>query len=108
MAEKLVYYVTVFLSLMAITLLIANIVLIEENHTLQNELAQRQAVINDGANLSQFDQGLVNTLASLATKNDDRDLRALLTTQGFVIKQNAEQQVGSDKISAPEDNRSKK
>lgn len=85
MAEKLTYWMTVFLSVISIVLLIGNIIMIETNHGLQDEATHRQSVINDGVKLTQFDQSLVNLLADLATKNDDRDIRALLTTQGITI-----------------------
>lgn len=86
MNEKTAYWASVVLSTLALVLMIASVFLINGNRDLQAEVAQRQAIINSGINLSQLNQSLVQALADASIKDDDKQIRDLLAAQGITIK----------------------
>ncbi len=97
MDDKAAYWASVGLSALALLLLVTNVALVSGNRNLQIEINQRQAAINNGVNLSQLNNGLVQALADIAVKNDDKDVRDLLTTQGISLKPKAEQKTDAAK-----------
>jgi hypothetical protein len=86
MDEKLAYWGSVLLSALALILIVANISLSNSNRVLQQDVAQRQAALAGGQQLSQFNQNLVQTLAEAAYKNNNSQIRDLLNTQGITVK----------------------
>ena len=86
MNEKLLYNGTLACCAMALILLIADISLATTNRKAQVDVGQRQSAIADGQSLSQLNQGLVRTLAEAALKNNNLELRDLLTSQGITLK----------------------
>ena len=86
MQEKLTYWLSVFFSMGSLALLVSNVFVINANHGLQEHISERQKTIANGQSLSQFGTNFVHTLADAAIKQNDRDIRALLSTQGLTIK----------------------
>ncbi len=86
MKEKLPYWASVLLSAVAIVLLVVNISLANSNRVKQADLSQRQTTITEGQSLAQFNQGLVQALAETSLKNNDLQVRDLLTGQGITLK----------------------
>ncbi len=86
MKEKLPYWASVLLSAVAIVLLVVNISLANANRLKQADLSQRQTTITEGQSLAQFNQGLVQSLAETSLKNNDLQVRDLLTGQGITLK----------------------
>jgi hypothetical protein len=86
MKEKLAYQASVFFSVVAVVLLVVNISLANINRAKQNDVAQRQSTIASGQTLAQLNQGLVRAIADQSIKNNDSQLRDLLTSQGISLK----------------------
>jgi len=58
------------------------------NQSLQKEVSDRQQAINQGLALAQLNTRLVNTLATIATRDNDAKIKDLLTQQGFTLTTN--------------------
>jgi len=86
MDEKALYWTSVVFGVLALLLLIANVVLIDNNHSLQHKLMDRQQEINQGDNLGRLNQNLAQALAQTAVRDDDNKIRDLLKEQGIMIK----------------------
>ncbi len=86
MDDKVAYWASVALSALALLLLVMDIALVNGNRQLQTEVNQRQVTINNGVNLSQINQGLVQALADASVKDNDKDIRDLLAAQGITVK----------------------
>ena len=86
MNEKLPYWVSVGFSALALVLLIVNVSLLNVNRTIQLDVTQRQSTISGGQALSQVNQGLVQAMAEAAVKNNNIQMRDLLTAQGITLK----------------------
>ena len=86
MKEKLPYWASVILSAFALVLLVVNITVANANRAKQQELAQGQSKIASGQTLAQLNQGLVQAIAEASLKNNDLQLRDLLTMQGITLK----------------------
>ena len=97
MDEKTTYWASVTLGALALVLLVINISLINGNRHTQDDLNQRQAIINSGVTLSQVNKGLVQALADASVKSGDNEVRDLLAAQGITIKPNAK----SEKVDEP-------
>ncbi len=90
MDDKAAYWASVGLSALALLLLITNVALVNSNRNLQTEASQRQNTINNAVNLSQLNSSLVQALADASIKDNDKDIRDLLASQGITIKPKAE------------------
>ncbi|MFA4993918.1 MAG: hypothetical protein WC521_01240 [Bdellovibrionales bacterium] len=86
MNEKLVYQASVLFSALAVVLLVVNVSLASINRSKQNDVAQRQSTIVSGQTLAQLNQGLVRAIAETSLKNNDLQLRDLLSSQGISLK----------------------
>ncbi len=86
MKEKLAYQASVFFSVVAVVLLVVNVSLANVNRSKQNDIAKRQNDITSGQTLAQLNQGLVRAIADQSIKNNDSQLRDLLTSQGITLK----------------------
>ena len=71
---------------MAIALIVADLSLSTSNRALQADVSQRQATIAEGQSLSQLNQELVQTMAEAVVKNNNLELRDLLSAQGITLK----------------------
>jgi hypothetical protein len=90
MDEKITYWAAVAFGALALVLLVLNISFINGNRALQDEINQRQAVLNRGQTLNQVNQGLVQALANVAVKDNDAQVRDLLAAQGITLKSKAD------------------
>lgn len=88
MTDKIMYWVTVLFSGLAVLLIIVNMAVVSGNRTLDIEVKTRQMAIDTAARLSQLNQNLAQALAEASVKNDDQQIRDLLTSQGISIKSN--------------------
>ena len=73
------------LGIAALILVVLNATLILGNEDRQAEVNQRQQYISQSVQLSRVSQAMVNALAQAAVKNDDKDIRELLTSSGITI-----------------------
>jgi len=96
MDEKTTYWASIVLGAFALVLLVINVSLINGNRHMQDEINQRQSVINGGVTLSQVNKGLVQALADVSVKNGDTEVRDLLAAQGITIKPNSKNEKTDD------------
>ena len=73
----------VALSVITLILVVAYIVLVQDDHTMQAEVNQRQQFINQSIQLGRVDEALIRALAANAGKDDK--LRELLAQNGISI-----------------------
>ena len=79
------YWLAVGLSGLTLLLVIAYIVLVQNNRTVQAQVNQRQQFINQSLQLSRVNEALIRALATAAVNNKDDKLRELLTQNGITI-----------------------
>ncbi len=77
------YRVLVVLGALALGLAIVNAVLFSNNRQAQNELATRGQYIQQSLQLEPLYQSLIKSLADLAARDNDNQLRSLLASQGI-------------------------
>lgn len=68
---------------------VVNIFLFLHNRSVQSEVNNRQLFINQSLQLEQLNREIVTALANLAAKNNDVDLKQLLSTHGITFSVNA-------------------
>ena len=73
----------VALSGITLILVVAYVVLVQDDHTMQAEVNQRQQFINQSIQLGRVDEALIKALAANAGKDDK--LRELLAQNGISI-----------------------
>ena len=73
----------VALSVITLILVVAYIVLVQDDHTMQAEVNQRQQFINQSIQLGRVNEALIRALAANAGKDDK--LRELLAQNGISI-----------------------
>ena len=73
----------VALSVITLILVVAYIILVQDDHTMQAEVNQRQQFINQSIQLGRVDEALIRALAANAGKDDK--LRELLAQNGISI-----------------------
>ena len=82
------YRVLVVLGALALALAIVNAVMFSNNRQTQNELATRGQYIQQSLQLEPLYQSLIKSLADLAAKDNDAQLRDLLASQGISFSAN--------------------
>lgn len=85
MKEKLVFGLSIILSIAALGVFIANVLLTTNSHQFRQKINHRQAEINNAPTLSQFNQNLVNVLAEETVKHNDAEIRSLLSSEGIKV-----------------------
>jgi len=75
----------VALSGITLVLVVAYIVLAQENRSVQAEVSQRQQYINQSIRLGRINDALIRALAAAAVDNNDDKLRELLAQNGITI-----------------------
>ena len=83
--DSWLYRLLVALSGIALALVVAYIVLIQDNRTVQAEVNQRQQFINQSIQLGRFNDTLIRALAAAAVEHNDDKLRELLAQNGITI-----------------------
>jgi hypothetical protein len=86
MDDKVAYWASVTLGALALLIVVTHIVFTSSNRTLQAEVNQNQLKINSAVNLSQLNKSLVQALADASVKQNDKDIRDLLASQGITVK----------------------
>ena len=89
-AEGWLYWMTVGLSAAAGALIVAYIVLVQDNRTVQAEVNRRQQFINQSVQLGRVNEALIRALAAAAVSNNDDKLRDLLAENGITINASGE------------------
>jgi hypothetical protein len=79
------YWIGVGLSGLTLLLVVAYIVLVQDNRSVQAEVNQRQQFINQSIQLGRVNEALIRALATAALSNKDDRLRELLTQNGITI-----------------------
>jgi hypothetical protein len=83
--RRWLYWITVGLSGLTLALVVAYIVLVQDNRSVQAEVSQRQQFINQSSQLGRINEALIRALASTAASNKDDRLRDLLAQNGITI-----------------------
>jgi hypothetical protein len=81
---------TVGLAAAAGALIVAYIVLVQDNRTVQAEVNRRQQFINQSIQLGRVNEALIRALAAAAVSNNDDKLRDLLAENGITINASGE------------------
>ena len=79
------YRLLVALSGITLILVVAYIVLIQDNRSVQAGINQRQQFINQSIRFGRIDDALIHALAATAVSNKDDRLRDLLAQNGITI-----------------------
>src|SRR5215470_19966376 len=83
--DSWLYRLLVALSGITLILVVAYIVVIQDNRSVQSEVNQRQQFINQSVQLGRVNDALIRALAASAVSNKDDKLRDLLTQHGITI-----------------------
>ena len=89
-ADGWVYWMTVGLSALALALVVAYMVLVQDNRSVQAEVNRRQQFINQSIQLGRINEALIRALAAAAVSNKDDKLRDLLADNGITINASGE------------------
>ena len=84
-SDSWVNRVLVALSGITLVLVVAYIVLAQENRSVQAEVSQRQQYINQSIQLGRINDALIRALAAAAVDDNDDKLRELLAQNGITI-----------------------
>ena len=87
------YRVTVGLAGTTLALVVAYVILVQENRSVQAEVNQRQQFINQSIQLGHINDALIRGLATAAVNNKDDKLRDLLAQNGITISTSGEPSV---------------
>ena len=88
--EGWLYWMTVGLAALTGALVIAYIILVQDNRTVQAAVNRRQQFINQGIQLGRINEALIRALAAAAVSNKDDKLRDLLADNGITINASGE------------------
>src|SRR5262249_26969555 len=89
-ADGWLYWVTVGLSALALALVVAYMILVQDNRTVQADVNRRQQFINQSIQLGRINEALIRALAAAAVSNKDDKLRDLLADSGITINASGE------------------
>jgi hypothetical protein len=84
-ADGWVYRIVLALSGITLVLVVVYLILIEQNHSVQAEVNQRQQFINQILQFGRVNEALVRALATAAVADKDDKLRDLLAQNGIAI-----------------------
>jgi hypothetical protein len=84
-AEGWLYWMTVGLAGLALLLVVAYIILVQDNRRVQADVNRRQQFINQSIQLGRVNEALIRSLAAAAVSNKDDKLRDLLAENGITI-----------------------
>ena len=88
--EGWLYWMTVGMSAAAGALVVAYIILVQDNRTVQAEVNRRQQFINQSIQLGRINEVLIRALATTAVSKNDDKLRDLLAENGITINASGE------------------
>lgn len=92
MTDKILYWASMVSASIAFLLFVTNSCLINSNMKIQEQINQRQMVINTASKVLPLSQQLSNAIYDASVKNNDAGLRALLTSQGFTLPSKADKE----------------
>jgi hypothetical protein len=72
-------------SILIVVLVVADIVLVEQNRALQAQINARGQFIQQSVQLEALSREMVNAIANLAVQRNDDALRTLLTQHGIMV-----------------------
>ena len=84
------YWIAVGLSALTVALVVAYIVLVQDNRAVQADVNRRQQFINQSMQLGRINEALIRALATAAVSNKDDKLRDLLADNGIAINASGE------------------
>jgi hypothetical protein len=84
-ADGWVYRIILALSGITLILVVVYLILVEQNRSVQAEVARRQQFINQSIQLNRVNDALLRTLATTAVNDKDDKLRELLAQNGITI-----------------------
>lgn len=84
-AEGWFYWMTVGLASLAVALVVAYMILVQDNRRVQGDVNRRQQFINQSIQLGRINEALIRALATTAVNNKDDKLRDLLAENGISI-----------------------
>lgn len=85
MLKKSEYLILLIVSIVFAVLILSNVFFERSNRSFQNNLAQRQAYIQQSVQLEGLYVEIIKAIAELSERSEDRDLRQVLTNQGMTI-----------------------
>jgi hypothetical protein len=85
-ATKLVAGTTAYLAAFALGMFVVNAWLINSTQATQAQIAQRQAEINGGIQLSQLNNELVRALGTAVVAQNDTKIKDLLASHGITVE----------------------
>ena len=88
MLKRLEWLALLAPAVLIVVLVIANIVLILSNRSVQSEIQRNTQFIQQTAQLEVLYREIVKALADLSVKNQDAELRGLLTNHGITVTVN--------------------
>ncbi len=89
-ADRWLYWITVGMASLAGALVVAYIILVQDNRAVQAEVNRRQQFINQSTQLGRINEALIRALAATAVSNQDDKLRDLLADNGITINASGE------------------
>ena len=89
MLKQWEFWTVTTLALVAAIFMVANLLLFTTLRTVKAEAAARQEYIQQTVQLETLYREIVKALADLSVRNQDEDLRALLSAQGISVTVNA-------------------
>jgi hypothetical protein len=85
MLKKNEFWILTALAAIALLLSIVNMVVFSQNRAAQAEVGGRSQYIQQAAQLEPLYREMVKALADLAVRNNDTELRDMLTKQGITL-----------------------
>jgi hypothetical protein len=83
--DQWLYWVTVGVSGLTLALVVAYIILVQDNRSVQADVNRRQQFINQSIQLGRINEALIRVLAATAVTSKDEKLRELLAQNGITI-----------------------
>jgi len=88
MLKKNQYWILTVLAALGALLAVVNMAMYGQNRKIQAELNARAQYIQQGAQVEQLYRDLVKVIADLSVRNNDAELREILTKQGIPVSAN--------------------
>jgi hypothetical protein len=82
------FWIATVVAALCLLLLVANVVLVAGNRSMQREIAARQQFVQQSVQLEGLYREIVRALAELAARNNDADVRTMLGRHGITYTVN--------------------
>jgi len=77
------------LAVIGLALFVSNALLITDSQSIQRQIAERQARINDGVKLAQLNNELVRALGNAVVQKKDTKIKDMLSEHGITVQEKA-------------------